>query len=62
MKKMIDEFSIGYMINPGLNIKKSFRDQVEKCMYATFGEITQPIIKATLLKKNTSVLALIIFY
>ena len=31
-------------------------------MYATFGEITQPFIKATLTKKNTSVLSLIIFY
>ena len=31
-------------------------------MYTTFGEITQPFIKATLLKKNTSVLSLIMFY
>ena len=31
-------------------------------MYTTFGEITQPLVKATLAKKNTSVLALIIFY
>ena len=31
-------------------------------MYATFGEITQPFIKATLTKKNTSVLSLIMFY
>ena len=31
-------------------------------MYTTFGETTQPFIKATLLKMNTSVLALIMFY
>ena len=31
-------------------------------MYTTFGEITQPLIKAKLLKNNTSVLSLIIFY
>ena len=31
-------------------------------MYTTFGEITQPFIKATLSKNNTSVLALIMFY
>ena len=35
---------------------------MEKCTYTTFGEITQPLIKATLEKKNTSVLELIIFY
>ena len=39
------------MINPGLNAKKTFREQVEKCMFTTFGAITQPCIKATLLKK-----------
>ena len=31
-------------------------------MYTTFGEITQPFIKTTLSKKNTSVLELILFY
>ena len=31
-------------------------------MYTTFGEITQPFIKATLAKNNTSVLVLIMFY
>ena len=52
---------IGYMINPGLNINKSFIEQVKKCMFTTFGAITQPLIKATLAKNNTSVLALLIF-
>ena len=49
------------MINTCLNVNKAFREKVEKCMYTTFGEITQPFIKATLAKNNTSVLALIMF-
>ena len=61
-KQRINEFEIGYIINPGLNVNKSFREQVEIYIYTTFGEITQPFIKATLSKKNTSVLALILFY
>ena len=52
-KKPINEFTIGYMINPGLNVNKSFREQVEKCMFNTFGEITQTFIKSTLAKNNT---------
>ena len=57
-KKRINEFKIGYMINPGLNVNKA----VEKCMFTTFVEITQTFIKATLAKNNTLVLALIMFY
>ena len=61
-KKLINEFTIGYMINPGLNVNKAFREKVGKCMYTKFGEITQLFIKATLAKNNTSVLALIMVY
>ena len=50
------------MINTGLNINKAFRFQVKKIMNTTFGARTQPFIKATLLKKKTRVLALIMFY
>ena len=50
------------MINPSLNVKKTFKEQVEKCMYTTFGEIIQPFIRATLSKNNTHVLALIMSY
>ena len=53
---------IGYMIDPGFNVNKAFKEKVYKCMYTTFGEITQRFNKAKLSKKNTSVLALIIFY
>ena len=49
-KQCINEFTIGYIINPGLNVKKSFIEQVEECMYTKFGVITQPLIKATLAK------------
>ena len=49
----INEFTIGY---------KSFIEQVEKCMYTMFGEIAYPFIKATNVKKNTNMLALIMFY
>ena len=29
-KELINKFSIGYMINPKLNINKAFREQVNK--------------------------------
>ena len=29
--KTINQFEIGYMINPSLNFKNAFRTQVEKC-------------------------------
>ena len=61
-RQHINEFTIGYMIDSGLNVNKAFREQVEKCMYTIFVEITQPFIKATSAKNNTSVLALIMFY
>ena len=51
-KKLINEFTIGYIINPGLNINKDFREQVEKCMNTALGEITQHFIKSTLEKKE----------
>ena len=47
---------IRYMINTGLNVNKAFRYKLEKCMYTTFGEITQLFIKSTFSEKNTSVL------
>ena len=47
----INEFDIGYMINPGFHDNKAFKEQVEKCMNTTFGELTQPFIKTTISKK-----------
>ena len=60
-KKRINELEIGYNITPGLHINEAFRYRVEKCMNTTYGELTQPFIKATLSKNNTSVLSLITF-
>ena len=50
------------MINPGLNVNKAFVEQVEKCMYITFGAITQTFLKSTWAKNKTRVLALVMFY
>ena len=50
------------MINPTLNINKVFKEQVTKCMKTTFGEIAQSHISIILAKKNTRVLALLMFY
>ena len=46
-KKRMNKFAIGYTTNPGLHVYKAFRQQVEKFMHTTFGEITQPFIKST---------------
>ena len=45
-----------------MNINKSCREQVDKCMNITFGPITQPFIRDTLEKHKTIVLALLLFY
>ena len=37
----IDEFSIGYMMNPNLSINKASKEQLTKCMKTTFGAMTQ---------------------
>ena len=47
-RQRINEFTIGYMINTNLNIKKAFIKQVDTCMKNTFGAITQPHIRSTL--------------
>ena len=60
-KQCNNDFLIRYMINPELNINKSFREQVDKCMNTIFGPITQPHIRPTLPPKKTRVLAILIF-
>ena len=57
VKQRIDQFMIVYMVNPSLNVNRAFRKKVEKFMYATFGEITQPFIKSILENIYISVLA-----
>ena len=58
----INEFTIGYMMNPNLSIKKAIKEQVKICMKNTFSTTTQQHISKILLKPNTRVLALVIFY
>ena len=58
----IDEFSIGYMMNPNLNRNRAFKDQVKVCLKKTFGPDTNTHIAKRLSKNNTRVLALVIFY
>ena len=58
-KERINEFSIGYMINPIMNINKAFKEQETKCMKNTFGAIKQTQIRTILAEKNFIVLALL---
>ena len=60
--KLINEFSIGYMMNPTLNRNRAFKDQVKVCSKNTFVPDTNSHIAKTLAKNNTRVLALVIFY
>ena len=59
---MIHQFSIGYMIKPSLHFNKIFRTQVDKCLGCPFSVRTMKTIKTFLMKKNTSVMALILIY
>ena len=58
----INEFSIGYMMNPNLYKNKVFREQVRVCLKTTFGTSTNTHIGKKSLKDNTRVLALVMFY
>ena len=49
-KERINDFSIGYLINPALNITKTFKNQATKCMKTIFGAINQPHISKILSK------------
>ena len=60
--KRINQFAIGYMINPTLHVNKVFIEQVEKCLRATFHPNTTEIIRHVMRKKDKCVIALIMFY
>ena len=55
----INQFSIGYMINPRLNTNGIFKDQVNICMKKTFNVTEQKHITKILTQENTRVLALL---
>ena len=50
------------MINPTLHISKVFRGQVEKFLRATFHPNTMEIIRNFTRKKDTCIIAIIMFY
>ena len=55
----INEFSIGYTMNPNLHKNKVFREQVKLCPKNTLGTSTNTHIVKIILKDNTRVLALV---
>ena len=58
----INKFYIGYKMNPNLNTSKAFREQVKLCLKNTFGTYNMAHISKILLKANTVVLELVMFY
>ena len=58
----INQFTISYMINPSLNCNKVFRQQVENYLSVSFHKNTREAIRDFLRKKNTYVMAPIMFY
>ena len=58
----INEFYIGYMMNPNLSMSKVFREQVKVCMKTTFSSSTLTHTSKILLKPNTIVLELVMFF
>ena len=58
----INEFSFGYTMNPNLNTKEAFKEQVKVCLKNKFGLSTNIHIDKRLSKNNTRVLALVMFY
>ena len=58
----INEFSIGYMMNPNLNTHKAFREQVKVWLKNKFSTSTMTHISKILFKPNTRVLVLVMFF
>ena len=50
------------MFNPTLHTNKVFREQMKACLNNTFGPDTNKHINKTLMKRDTRVLALVVFY
>ena len=60
--EIINNFAIGYMINPPLQFKYSFITQVEKFLSVLFPASTMKTIKDCLMNNNTCVMAIIMIY
>ena len=61
-EKQINQFSVGYIINPLLHVNEVFREKVENVLIATFHENTMENIRYVMRKKDTCVIAIIMFY
>ena len=60
-KKRNNEFEIGYMINPNLHIIKVLRLQVDN-VQILYSFYSHNLLSKTIYEKETSVLALLLFY
>ena len=60
--KTINHFAIGYMINPSPKFNNEFITQIEKFLGVSYSIRKMKTIKNCLMKKNTSVMALLIIY
>ena len=60
--KQINQFSIGYMINPSLHVNRVFREKIEKSLRATFHENTMENIRDVIQKKDICNITQIMFY
>ena len=60
--QLINEFSIGYMMNLNLSMNKDFKEQVKVCMKNAFSIETMTHISKILLKPDTRVLSLVMFF
>ena len=54
--------SIGYTMNPNLSINRAFKEQVKVCLKTTFSTSTLSHINKILLKPDTIVIALVMFF
>ena len=50
------------MINPTIHVNKVFREQVGKCLRATFHQSTMENIRDFIRNNDTCIISLIIFY
>ena len=58
----INEVSFGYTFNSSLHTIEVFKEQVKACLKPAFGADTNKHVNKTLLKQDTIVLALVVFY
>ena len=60
--KHINQFKIGYMMKPTIYVNKVSREQVEKYLRDKFHQNTMVGIQNFMRKKDTCVIALMMFY